>query len=121
MKKPILRAFGFGFFGLGFAGIFLPLLPTVPLWIVAAIFFLQSDSQMAQHIFAHKTYGAVIEKFVKDGTLSKKAKRAALIGLACAAIIGIVLTYKILWLLIAQLFGVSCGAAYILTRPNQQS
>ncbi len=37
MRKNIYRLFGFSLFGLGTLGIFLPLLPTVPLYLLAII------------------------------------------------------------------------------------
>lgn len=111
------KTIGFLFFGLGFVGIFLPILPTVPFWILAAIGFLKSDPKLAQKIFDHKTYGKMVEDFVKNGTLSPKAKRGALIGLFFSALIGSALTYKMPYLFAAQIIGIGLGAVFVATRP----
>ena len=47
------RALGMAFFFLGALGIAVPLLPTVPFWILAAMCFARSSPQWQQKIYSH--------------------------------------------------------------------
>ncbi|MFN3871148.1 MAG: DUF454 family protein [Aquificaceae bacterium] len=45
MKKQVFRLFGFSFFFLGTLGIFLPIMPTVPFYLLAIIFLARSSKR----------------------------------------------------------------------------
>lgn len=117
-KIFILKIIAALFFGVGFIGIFLPLLPTVPLWIVAAVLYLKSDPEKAQKIFAHKIFGKTIEQFVLHGTLSRPMKIKALLGLLLTTALTTFLTYKSLRIMLVAWFLIGCGALYIWTRKE---
>ena len=67
VTRPINLALGWLFFGLGFIGAFLPLLPTVPLWILAAWFFARSNPALRDRIYRHPQFGPQVEEFVEQG------------------------------------------------------
>nr|MBS0021449.1 YbaN family protein [Gammaproteobacteria bacterium] len=79
-KRRIYRALGLFFFGLGGLGIAVPLLPTVPLWILAALFFAQSAPELQQRIYDHPQFGNTVRQFVEHRVLSKKSKGFAMAG-----------------------------------------
>jgi uncharacterized protein len=105
-----------GFLGLGTFGIYTPLLPTVPFWILAAIIYLKTDEKMAKKIFADKNFGKMIEDFVVHGIISAKSKKIALSGLVIVGAISCFLTYKIIWLFIIQIAALTFGGWYVATR-----
>ncbi len=115
----ILKIIAGGFFALGSVGAFLPLLPTVPFWILAAIIYLKADPEMARKIFAHKTFGKMVEDFVVHGIIRKKSKRIALSGLLIIGLISCFFTYKIIWVFCVQLAAMLFGAWFVATRPEE--
>lgn len=118
-SKNILKIIAGGFFALGSVGAFLPLLPTVPFWILAAIIYLKSDPQMAHKIFAHKTFGKMVEDFVVHGIIRPKSKKIALFGLFIVGAVTCFFTYKIIWLLIIQIAAMTGGAYFVATRREE--
>jgi uncharacterized membrane protein YbaN (DUF454 family) len=79
-KHRVYRALGLFFFGLGGLGIGVPLLPTVPLWILAAIFFARSAPELQQRIYDHPQFGETVRQFVEERALSRKGKLFAIGG-----------------------------------------
>jgi len=57
IKNRLLVSLGFLSVALGFVGIFLPLLPTTPFLILAAIFFSKGSPKWHQWLRDHKTLG----------------------------------------------------------------
>ncbi len=117
-KNTIWKIIAGVFFALGSLGAFLPLLPTVPFWILAAIIYLKTDTQMAQKIFSHKVFGKMVEDFVVYGIIRPKSKKIALFGLVFIGAISLFFTYKIIWLLIIQIAALSYGFWFVATRPE---
>lgn len=118
-NNAIWKIIAGGFFALGSVGAFLPLLPTVPFWILAAFIYLKTDPEMAQKIFAHKTFGKMVEDFVSHGIIRPKSKKIALSGLLIVGAISLFFTYKIFWLLVVQLLALSYGAWFVATRREE--
>ena len=74
LLKFIYIAFGVVFFGLGLAGTVLPLLPTTPLIILAAICFGKSSQRLHTWCVSTRFYKNNVESFVNKRTMTIKAK-----------------------------------------------
>lgn len=102
---------------IGFIGIVLPLLPTVPLMILAAFFFARSSPKLHQWLVEHKVFGEHIQNWNQTGAIARKAKY-----LATATIIGAFAFSVFLglapWLLILQASILSGTLLFIWTRPD---
>ena len=61
--KIILVILGAVSFGLAVAGIFLPLLPTTPLLLLAATLWLKSSDKLYDWLLNHPVFGKYIENF----------------------------------------------------------
>ena len=61
--KIILVILGAVSFGLAVAGIFLPLLPTTPLLLLAAALWLKSSDRLYHWLLNHPVFGVYIENF----------------------------------------------------------
>ena len=63
---------GLFFLGAGSLGIFIPLLPTVPLWIRGALLVTKSSPALQQNIYAHPQFGDTVKQFVEHGVLCRQ-------------------------------------------------
>lgn len=101
---------------LGFVGAFLPLLPTVPLLLLAAFFFAKSSERLHDWLLAHPVFGPPIDDWRRSGSISRRAKLLATLSIVVAfvvpAALGVGLT--ILAIQAAILVGV---LTFIWTRP----
>lgn len=79
------RAFwgaGGGFFvALGTIGIFLPLLPTVVFYLLAAWCFSKSHPHLADRLYANKRYGPHLVAWRDRRAISRKGKVSALLAM----------------------------------------
>ena len=116
MRRPLYLAAGWTAFGFGAVGIFLPLLPTVPLWILAAFCFSRSSPRLERWLVEHPRLGPHIHGWRQRGAISVTGKRAGLAALAISTVLGF-LTLSLPWSLIPA----ACcagAAAFILSRPS---
>lgn len=86
-------ALGGAFLLAGTLGIFVPVLPTVPLYLVAAACFARSSARIYNWLLNHRRFGHGIREWRHHRSIPWRAKRAAL--LLMAASFGLTVT---LWL-----------------------
>ena len=106
--------------GLGFIGVFLPLLPTTVFWIGAALCYAKSSPERYHRLLGHSHAGEAIKDFLDHGVISRKGKWAAVLGMSAAAIIIVLLDNGLLFTSLSLMI-IAAGAAYVLTRPSQVS
>ena len=118
MKQYLYRILGIIFFCVGSVGIFVPLLPTVPLWIVAAIFFAGSSPSLQQRIYSHPHFGKTVSDFVEHGVMTRKGKSYAIAGSGAGTMISLVIirpSTSILWFIVIVMLFV---ALWLARRPE---
>ena len=76
--KYVYIAFGVLFFGLGAAGIVIPLIPTTPLIVLAAVCFGKSSQKLHAWCISTSFYKNNVESFVKKRTMTIKSKTVLL-------------------------------------------
>ena len=114
----IYRVLGLFFLGAGTLGIFVPLLPTVPLWILAAFLFTQSSPALQEKIYAHPQFGETVKQFVQDGVLSRQNKHYAIAGASISSLISLVLIQPspyVVWPVVILMIGV---VIWLASRPE---
>ena len=71
---------GFICFGLGTVGVFLPILPTVPFYLVTAFSFAKSSDRLHDWFVGTKLYKKNLESFVERKAMTLKTKLSILIS-----------------------------------------
>ena len=80
MRKLFWSGIGYLSLGLGALGAFLPLLPTVPFFILSAFCFTQYNPALERWLLKHPRYGASIRLWRERRAISRIGKRAALLA-----------------------------------------
>lgn len=91
MARLIWLFIGGSSLGLGTLGIFLPLLPTVPFYLLAAFGFSKSSTRMHNWMLNHKVFGPDIQNWNKNRIIHRRAKLMASAGMAGSFILALVL------------------------------
>ncbi|MFC0205900.1 YbaN family protein [Novosphingobium soli] len=116
ISRPLWIAGGLFFVGLGTLGMFVPLLPTVVFYLLAAWCFSKSHPEWAERLYAHPRYGPHLVAWRDRGAVSRKGKVAATAMMALS--VGVVaLTVGGWWTLIPVAVLASVGT-WIWTRPE---
>ena len=74
LKKLIYLLVGLIAFILGAIGIFLPLLPTTPLFLLTSFCLLKSNDKLNKKFIQTKMYEKYVKSFVEKGGMTLKAK-----------------------------------------------
>ena len=78
-RKALYKVAGFMLVGLGVLGIFLPLLPTTPLLLLAAACFSRSSERWHRWLLNHRTFGPIIHNWHARRCIPLKAKALAIV------------------------------------------
>lgn len=110
------RIGGFVSLAVGFIGLFLPLVPTVPFVILAAFCFARSNPEWEARLLEHPRFGPHIRAWRTSGAISRKGKAAGVIGFTGSALMGLYfLPWP--WELIPATIAL-LGSSWILSRPS---
>jgi len=102
---------------IGVAGIVLPLVPTVPLVLLASFCFAKSSKRLHSWLTSHKTFGPMIHDWNRSGAINQNAKRAATISIA--AVVGVSITLGVPnHVILIQVVVLTCVLLFIWTRPS---
>ncbi len=82
--RVLFAALGAAFIALGAIGIFVPVLPTVPLWLLAAACFARSSTRVYNWLLNHERFGHGIREWRHHRSIPYRAKLAALALLAAS-------------------------------------
>jgi uncharacterized membrane protein YbaN (DUF454 family) len=92
---------GYASLVLGVIGIFVPLLPTTPLLLLAAACFLRSSDSLYRWLTQHRLFGSYILNYQKYRAVSKKTKFVALLVLWTSITISVLFIVPLLWVKVA--------------------
>lgn len=82
MARALYLAAGLLCIALGVLGIALPVLPTVPFFLLAAFCFARSRPEWAARLYDHPRYGPAMREWRDRRAISRKAKIASLATMA---------------------------------------
>lgn len=116
----LLLTLGCVFVGIGFIGIFLPVLPTTPFLLIAVWAFARSSPRFHNWLLNHKTLGPYVREWNQNRAIPVKAKIMAVL----------MMTASFTWLAffsrapsyaVALVAVIMLGAAtFVLTRPSSR-
>ncbi|MGB0659451.1 MAG: YbaN family protein [Mangrovicoccus sp.] len=111
-------SFGILTMGLGLLGAILPLLPTVPFFLLATFCFARSSPRLHEWLITHPTYGGHIRAWQSSGAIRPAAKRVATLSIGVAFLISVILGVgpKIL---VIQALVLGAVLVFLWTRPDQ--
>ena len=78
IHRPILIAFGSLFVGLAVLGMFLPVLPTTPLLLLALACYARSSERLHGWLLSHRTFGPLLKHWHETRSMPRAAKVAAI-------------------------------------------
>ncbi len=91
ISRPLWLAGGIGAFAIGTIGIVLPLLPTVPFYLLAAFCFARSNRVWEQRLLSHPKWGPPLRQWRERSAISRKAKLSALTAMAASSALSLAL------------------------------
>lgn len=116
LTRPLWLGGGLLAVGLGILGIVLPLLPTVPFFLLATFCFARSNPAWEQRLLDHPRYGPPLRQWRERRAISRKAKLAALT--AMAATIALSAAFAGWPWVLAPVLACTASGAWIWTRPE---
>ncbi len=111
---------GVGSVGVGFIGVFLPLVPTVGPIILAGFFFSRSSERFDAWLINNRFFGSTINDWRSKAGFSVRAKLVAVAAIATSFAISITLVTDNL---VARMALFTLGLAiivYVVSRPTKQ-
>jgi hypothetical protein len=117
-RRRLWRAAGAALFAVGGLGLFLPLLPTTIFWLLAVVAFLKAGDARAEAILNHPRFGPTIRAYIDHGTVTRKAKIAALTGMTASGVLVALFSSIAPWLVALTMAGLILAAIYVWTRPE---
>lgn len=110
------RIAGLASVALGGIGIFVPLLPTVPFFLLAAFCFARGNPAWEQRLLDHPRFGPHIRAWRATGSISRAGKAAAVMAFAFSALLGF-LMLSAPGAYVPAAVGL-IGSAWIISRPS---
>lgn len=102
---------------LGAIGIFVPLLPTTPLVLVAAFAFANSSEKLHRWLLAHNLFGPLIDNWQRHRAISRPAKVTSVLSMVAILVVSWLMGVATPVIAIQALV-LGSAAAFILTRPS---
>lgn len=118
-QRPIFLVLGLTCVGVGMVGVVLPVLPTTPFMILAALCFAKSSQRLNDWLYAHRLFGPPLIRWDRHRVISPSAKFTAITAMT-ASMVYVVAFSTAPWPVAVALAGVcTFGAIYILTKPSR--
>lgn len=90
LKKKSLVIAGTIFVGIGFVGIFVPILPTTPFLLLAAFCYIRSSDRFYNWLITNRLLGTYIRSYLERKGMPRKVKVATIallwIGILCSIV-----------------------------------
>ena len=95
MKRGIYLTVGWICFGLGSIGVFLPILPTVPFYLVTVFCFVKSSQKLHDWFVSTELYKKNLESFIQKKGMMMKTKLGILISVTVLMAMGFIMMKEV--------------------------
>lgn len=118
MLRPLLLVAGSLSLGLGIAGIFLPLIPTTPLLLLAAACYARSSERFYAWLINHRWFGRYVHHYRSGAGIPMRAKVGAIALIWLSIGSTAIFFVDLIWVR-TLLFLIATGVtAYLLSTPT---
>lgn len=119
LKRLLYIFLGTLFLLLGALGVFLPVLPTTPFWLLTCWFYIRSSERLYNRVMANKYFGSYIKAYMVDKSIPLQKKVIILLVLWISILVSIYIVEPcwVQLLLLAVGIGVSW---HILSFPTRR-
>lgn len=125
MKTPLVRillaAVGLLSTALGIAGIFLPVLPTVPLLLLAAACFARSSERFHNWLLDHPHLGPMIRDYLEGQGIPLRSKIVAIGTIWISISVSTLFFIPLFWIKVFLIAIGLCVTIYLLRLPLRES
>lgn len=104
--------------GLGFAGMFMPILPTTPFVLLSAAIFLRTSESLHAWLISHKKFGPYIDDYLQGRGLTKGTKTIAILTLWGSVLFSTWRFVEFMPARVAMILVAAAVTAYLLQLPT---
>ena len=106
---------------LGAIGIFVPLLPTTPFWLLTSWCYIRSSKKMYNRVMGNRYFGGYIRDYVEDKAIPIRTKVTTLIVIWLSTVVTSLFLVDILWVQIALVLISSAVTWHIVAFPTKKA
>jgi len=118
IMRPLLFSLGWLLFGVGFIGVFVPVLPTTPLMLLALWCFSRSSDRFHAWLYTHKLFGPPLQQWHQFRVIPLTAKFIAILFMIGSLVYMFVFLTTPVWAKTLMSISMAFGFWYILTKPS---
>lgn len=108
---------GFGFVGLAFLGIILPVLPATPFLLLAAGCFSKSSTKWHNWLLNNRMFGPLLRNWQDHKSLTLKTKIIALSSILISAVLTLTLSTSNIYIKVAIAMLITFGFVFVCRIP----
>ena len=119
-KRIVLTILGFVFLGLGAVGVALPVMPTTPFVLLAAMCFSSGNNRVARWLRSNRIFGPYIENYRTKQGISRTLKAASIIFVWAGLIISMTVM-RTLWIsILLGIIGAGVTVHLLMIKTKKQ-
>ena len=119
-RRIIYIILGFFFLILGAVGIFIPLLPTTPFWLLTCWFYLRSSEKLYNRAMSNRYFGSYIRNYMVDKAIPLQSKIISISVVWLSTILTSFFLIEYLWVKVLLML-ISIGVTWhIISFPTKK-
>ena len=119
IMRPLFFILGWLFFAVGFVGVFVPVLPTTPLMLVALWCFSRSSKRFHNWLYTHRLFGPPLQLWEQHGVIPRVAKIVAVIFMSASLVYLYGFLVTPFWVKVVMTATMTFGFWFILSKPSK--